>query len=126
MFHKEQISDAISRLLKLGLLGIDKEGRYFDVDENVNTASEIPNISIRKFHKQVISKALVALETQDLEQRDFSSNLFAIDLNDLDEMKKNIKCFRRNLTSKASKSEKKNALYALNIQFFRIDTKEGK
>lgn len=117
------VEKAIERLRRLELLGIDKNGRMKCTKEFVMTPSGVPSEAIRKFHRQLLEKAIQALDLQTINERDMASVIMAIDCNRLDEAKEDLKRYRREFTKKYGSDPKQNEVYCLGIQFFRLQTK---
>ena len=114
---------AIKRMKRLGL--IVEENSSLKPSENFTASpSGVPSEYIKKFHEQVLDKAKKALYLQDLEERDFSSLSFSIDTAKLSEAKRLLKKFRREFAELMTSSGKKDSVYNLSIQFFRLDNKE--
>ena len=121
---KELTESAIARLKRLDMLGY-KEGKFFAKETNPFTASsEIPSETIRSFHKQLIEKATVAVESQTLKERSLNSLIIAINEDERDEINKKISEFFERLNIEYSQSEGiKTKVYALTNQFFEIGEK---
>jgi uncharacterized protein (TIGR02147 family) len=114
-----KINEVIERLINLRLLTY--EGEKLVVNSTItNVGDNVSSASIRLFHAQILTKAHEALESQCLEQRDFSSTIFTISKNDLTEIKKDLNKAWLSIASKYSAREKKDSLYCLSIQFFDL------
>lgn len=107
---------AIERLKRLGLL-TEKNGILAKCTPAISTG-DVPSSTIRKFHKQMLQKAELAIEAQTIDERDFSGVTIAIDVKKLPEVKDLIKKFRRDLV-KLAKNESNQEVYHLGIQFFK-------
>lgn len=111
---------AIERMKKLNLIQSVK-GRLQVKSSTVNTPTDISSEAIRKFHKQVLNKAILAIDFQTIEQRDFSAVTMPISTRLLPEVKQKIKEFRRALNDWiAANPAPKNEVYCLNVQFFKL------
>jgi uncharacterized protein (TIGR02147 family) len=118
---------AIERLLRLELL--EKDGGQLKAAEDfVTTPSDLPSDAVKKFHDQVLEKARQALVFQSVAERDFSSVTMAVSHEDMPKAKEWIREFRRTFTRNMEANPKKDSLYQLSIQFFRLDhqSKRGK
>lgn len=116
---RKKTTEGVERLLKLNL--IKKENGQLIIDKNTtNVGENVPSESVRLFHSQILAKALNAIETQSLEQRDFSSTMISINNSDIPEIKKELNQFWLSLASKYSAKSKKNSLYCLSTQFFDL------
>ena len=114
---------AIERLLKLKLLIKEKKGSLKIRGNFFADPKEIPSEAIRNFHKQLLSKSINAIDFQDLNERDFSSLVVAVDEKDIATAKKEIKKFRESMDRLFSKSKKKTRVYCLGVQLFALQNK---
>ncbi len=113
---------AIERLLRLGLM--KKVGSTLIAsDEFTTTTHDIPSESIKKFHRQILEKALLAIDFQDVDERDHSSLIVAIDPSCVAEAKESIKSFRRKFNKDFGSMKKKKTVYCLGVQFFNLEQK---
>jgi uncharacterized protein (TIGR02147 family) len=113
---------ALARLERLDLIEKTKTG-YRVLQDFVASPSGIPSEAIRKFHRQVLEKAAAALTAQPLDDREFSTVLFALDATRLEEAKSKVRHFGRGLVKSMDSSRKKNRVYCLSMQLFRISEK---
>lgn len=114
------VKQAIERLKRLDLLEESQEGRLSATDGFTASPDGIPSDAIKKFHKQVLEKALEAITFQTLDERDFSSITLAFDSSQMKKAKELIKNFRRNFSKNLTIS-KKDSLYNLSIYFFKLN-----
>ena len=115
----DQVRTAIERLLRLGLLERTQKGELKKTTVLLATPSDIPNKSLKKFHTELISKAIKALETQSVEKRDITSFTMTIDTGKIPEAKKMIRDFRRKLAA-FLETPNGDSVYQLNIQLFDL------
>lgn len=120
--HSEVVMTAVERLKRVGLLAM-RRGKLVPTEEFTFTGSGAPSDAIKQFHAQMLEKALVALKTQSVEERDFSSITLAFDEELIPAAREHLKQFRRNFSKSIGNTKRKTSLYALNIQFFRISKK---
>ena len=59
--------------------------------EYIRTSDDVPSSALKKFHSQMIGKAAAALHEQTVEEREISSDTFALNLARLPEIKKIIR-----------------------------------
>lgn len=114
------ISRAISRMIKYGLL----EGSESDFRvgaENIQMDFGVPSEAIRSFHKQILKKAIDALDHQSIDSRHFECLVEKVSKNDVEVVKKRIIDFQQELFKELEPSDPKDAVYALSTQFFRLD-----
>jgi len=116
---------AIDRLKRLDLLLEDKEGNLKAADTFTASPGGVPSDAIKKFHRQILEKAITAIDCQALEERDFSSMILAVDSSRVEEARLELKNFRRAFDAKFGASENKTTVYCLSTQLFRLQTKSG-
>lgn len=114
---------AIERLLRMEILE-ERDGTWSATKDFVFTPSGIPSDAIRKFHKQILSKAMESIESQTVDERDLSTIVMSIDSKDLPMYKEKIKKFRRELHAEALATPKRDSVYSLSIQLFKLSKSE--
>jgi uncharacterized protein (TIGR02147 family) len=113
-----QIRDALDVLLKLGVLERDSEtGKMRHANGISETQNDIPSSAIRMHHRQMMHRALEALDEQSLETRTFSSVTLTVDPSRLPEVRSQIWDFIRHINAEFSSSPS-GSVYQLNAQFF--------
>jgi uncharacterized protein (TIGR02147 family) len=75
--------------------------------------------TIREHHKQILTKAVSAIDAVPVEKREFSSNTFAVDRASLTELKNAVREFQRRIAKIASGGQK-DAVYILGVQLFPV------
>jgi uncharacterized protein (TIGR02147 family) len=115
----DQVKAAIERLLRLGLLERTRQGSLKKTNAFLATPTDVPDKSLKKFHSEMIMKAVKAMETQAVEKRDITSYTFSIDTSKLPEAKLMIRDFRRKL-AKLLESPTGDSVYQLNIELFDL------
>lgn len=111
---------AIERMLNLELL--EETTKSLEKTEvNIASSNEIPSAAIRKFTSQLLEKAVIAIDEQSVEKRDFGTMTMAIDPKKIPEAKKMIRKFRRELTGYLEAGDR-TEVYALCTQFFSLST----
>ena len=116
---KGQSREAIDRLLRLGLLARDSNGRIRKTSDKLRTPSDIPSHALRSHHSQLMDKAKQALASQPVEQRDITSITLSISKKAVAEAKAEIRKFRRKMATLLS-DQNPDSVYQLNIQFFEL------
>ncbi|MFL5813469.1 MAG: TIGR02147 family protein [Bdellovibrionia bacterium] len=121
-----EVNVAIERLVRLELLEITKKGDWIATSGGNSTiGNEFSTIALRKVQKQFLEKSIQALETVPIEKRDQSGMTFAVNLNDLPQLKQKIKNFRRELCEYAERNPSPDEVYQLSVSFFPLSqTKE--
>jgi uncharacterized protein (TIGR02147 family) len=114
-----EVKDAIKRLLDLDL--IREEGdKLVDVFKFLATSNDIPSLSLKKFHSQLLKKALEALYEQPTNNREISSNIISIKKENLTKFKEKIRKFRKEIDEDTNNTNEKDAVYCLGIQFYEL------
>lgn len=117
---------AINRMIILELL-VEENGTIKDRFRLLSTPSDVPNNYIKKFHTQILKKAIEAVHERDVLEREFSSNVFAVDKSLLPELKERLREVRREFQKKATtESVKKDSVYCLSLQFFELTASADK
>lgn len=116
------VSEAIERLLDFGLLE-EAGGRWVQTQKSLATPSGVPSSEIKKYHRQILTKAEKSLTEDEISIRDFSAITMAIPEESFSEIQKEIKAFRRMISDKYMNKKSKTRVYSLAIQFFPLDKK---
>ncbi|MEK7357293.1 MAG: TIGR02147 family protein, partial [Bdellovibrionota bacterium] len=115
---RTQAKVAMERLLRVGL--VKKEnGRTRSANDVVLSASGVPSEAVRNYHRQLLKKAIDALDFQPVQERDISGIGFACDPRDIEAIRREISEFQDKLTSKYRKG-KLSEVYHLEVAFFRL------
>ncbi len=117
-----QVKESVEKMIRVGL--IKKQKNTLKVNNDFILSPEgIPSTAIRNYHQQMLNKALNALETQDINNRDITGLGLAIDPNDLPAIKKDISKFLDKLVKKYSNDKQnKNKVYQLETSLFELTT----
>lgn len=115
---KSEAEQAIERLLRLGLL--TKTGNKL-TGNPISISSDIPSKAIRDAHRDILKKAGLALDIQPVPDRIFSSSMMAVPAGAVDRVREMIDEFRTEFYREMLKSEDRQDLYCLGVQFFRLD-----
>ncbi|MBC7464559.1 MAG: DUF4423 domain-containing protein [Bdellovibrio sp.] len=124
VISEKNASDALERLERLGLLEKTDQGLRV-TDDFSAVGDETPSQAIRRYHTQLLEKSIFALETVPVQEREMSSTVFKINKEDLPEAKKKLVKFRREFSVLLSKSENKNDVFCLGIQYFSLLGKDA-
>lgn len=115
----DQVNDAIQRLLRVGLLRQDEEGKI-SYDGNIRfSQDDVPNETVRKCQAQILDEAKKALEKQSPLEREFQFFTFTMEKSRVQEAKKAIRDFKEHFAAKFAK-DAGDEVFELGIQFFRL------
>jgi uncharacterized protein (TIGR02147 family) len=115
-----EAESAISRLKRLGLIERVGTGRYRKCASVVSAESPQPHEGLRIFHKQMLEKAIVSLETQSPQQKAIGSETFAFDEKLLPKAKELIDEFFSGMQWLAGKNGNPTHIYHLGVQFLQL------
>lgn len=117
-----EAKQAIARLERLGLLA-STGGRLSKTREKLSTPNGLPSSALRSYHKQVLGKAIEAIESQSVDRRYFISRTVALKRRQLQELRELVDGFFERVSKEVGNESEPDALYQVNAQFF--DLKEG-
>ena len=112
------VEAAVRRLINLGLLSVDGEA-WVPRGQDLEYAGEVSAPTVREHHKQLMSKAVVALETVPLDAREFGTVTFAVDRALLPELKTLVRDFQHQVNRLGHRGER-DSVYALTVQLFPL------
>jgi uncharacterized protein (TIGR02147 family) len=119
-----KVRAAIERLVNLELLRIDRSG-----DQEVwtphtgvlQTTTDIPSAAIRNYHAQILKQAHRSLQRDPVEEREFSSGMLVVDVEQIPGIKQKIQKFQSRLSREIPRAAAlKQKLYCLSLQFFPV------
>lgn len=114
---KAKARKCLDTLERAEMLVRDENGKLFNPGTVLGTSDDVVNLSIRKRHRENLIDAMDALETYDVDQREFSAMTMAIDIDKLPEAKRRIRRFKEELCE-FLESENKNEVYEFTMQLF--------
>lgn len=118
----EEAKAAVERLKRLGLLleengSLIKASRFLTNSAEVNTSA-----AHQQLQRQIVEKALVAIDEVSAEEKDITSMTMAIDLSNLENARELIRRFRREMCSLLEDGEQ-TQVYHLGIQLYPVSKK---
>lgn len=119
-----QVSAAIGRLARLGLITIDEDGHWINTSGN-NTCLKkaYTDAARRKLQTQILTMALDAVENIPIEDRDQTAMTLAVSRTRLDEVRDYITKFRRGLNAFVESTHAdRTDVYQLAISFYPLTT----
>jgi len=118
----QETKASLQRLQRLNLVR-EEDGVWQATNEELHIQST-PSAAIRAYHKEVLRKAMAAIETQPSEKRDFSNFIVTVDEKKIPEAKKKLFAFQQEM-AQFLEGKMPSQLYQLSIQLFRVD-QDGK
>ncbi len=119
----KEAKEAVSLLMKLGLVTDNQEGNLILTDKNISTGAHWRSVAVRTFQKQTMKLAAEALERIPREVRDISTITLGVSLKNLPLLKDRIQEFRSSLTRLANEDTMPDEVYQLNIQLFPLSNR---
>ncbi len=118
-------SEAIERMKRLDLLE-EKNGTLVATERFTNTGGGTPSEAVRKFHRQILEKAMLAIDLQSTEERELSAMVMSIDRDKLPEARKALEEFKWKFCRDIGGTGSKTDVYCLGMQFFRLNERAKK
>ena len=117
-----EVSLAIERLIRVGLLDVDQDGRWTDLTQgwSTNIAQPFFDPGHRRLQKQILEKAIFALESIPVSRRDQSSITMAFPQSRMSEAKNWIREFRRKFNQEFGQGDDRDSVYQLCLSFFPV------
>lgn len=109
--------------VKLGMERLERLGALANgrpTGKSLSPQSEIPNQHLKSFHRQMINKALIAIDKQSIDNRSISAKTMTLDKKLLPEMKEAIQEFKQKISHIREHSTTEDSIYQLNIQLFEL------
>lgn len=104
---------------------IERKGNVWRASApDTTTDVDISSNAIQHYNKQILDKAKEKLQTAPVNERDFSSVVFACNSAQMDYAKERIESFRRSLMKELEEMTGKDSVYCLSIQFFELTEKK--
>lgn len=111
----------VRRLVDLGLLEENSEGKLTRSKMNFRTFDDIADVSLKKHHDQTLDLAKESLYRDDVSVRDFTTITMAIDTAKLNQAKELIRKFQDDLSC-LLESGRREGVYRLSMQLFPLST----
>ncbi|MEC9283872.1 MAG: DUF4423 domain-containing protein [Bdellovibrionota bacterium] len=116
---------AVERLLRLDFLKIHEDGRWEDtLGEASNTGNQFTEIALRKLQKQILEKAMKALDEVKYTERVQSAMTMAFSKKLLPQSKLKIIQFINELNSDAQEAGDFDEVYQLSVSLYPISDSE--
>ena len=115
---------AIERLKRLGLVECVAKDRWRQAGQPIRVENAVSTAATRKFHRQLLERAVASLDNDPAEARDFTSMTFVLDPRALDHARERIRVFRRELVRELESTGNPSAVYQFTLQLFPV-TKAG-
>ncbi len=119
-----QVTHALERLLRLEMIRIDEKSaktkRYLVVPETLLAPDGTPSEVIKKFHEQILRKAIDALYLQPVGERDFCAQISSIRSKDLPAIREETRAFFDRIESKFANAPDGDRIVCISNQIFNL------
>jgi uncharacterized protein (TIGR02147 family) len=113
---------AVERLLELGLIIRDENGRYVQKDKVITADESITSMAVRSFTDSMLVKAREALHEMEKDLRYISTMTVGVSPSCYDLLKGEIKVFEDRIKAIVESDESSSRVYQFNIQLFPTST----
>lgn len=125
---KTEAELALQHLCEMNLVTFN--GFYHrPISDTFMTQSEVPSAAIRKFHRQIIQKALTAMDAQPVSDRLFNTTTLTLRKADLPMIQKEYEKFYQRIikqfSKKADAAVEADSIYALSSQLFSLSHEDN-
>ncbi len=121
-----QAECSIALLQRLELIERDTKGGCRKTHLNILAQSPAPNQGLRRFHKQMLEKAIESVEGQTPQEKFIGSETFCFDDDQLGDLQKLANEFLDKAVALAQKSKKRDHVRHLGVQFFKLTNDHSK
>ncbi len=126
---RAEVQLALDRLKRLGLLKC-RGAKWTVTQDYVISPAGFPSEAIRNYHRQILKKAMEALDLQQVSEREISGVGFALDPKVIPLIKKEISEFQDRIitvySANSTRKGKKTEVYQLESVFFKLTQNELK
>lgn len=121
---EDMVEASLKALKKHKLVKPDKSGVIRKAADVIRSTVNIPSLAIRSFHKQVLTRAHTAIDTQSIEERYFTALTIAIPRSKIKNAGELMSRFRDEFMAEMTGDQQPpEEIYHLSMQFFRATEK---
>jgi uncharacterized protein (TIGR02147 family) len=114
-----EVDDIVARLVESKMLDTC-EPRWMALEGDFTTTADVSSHAIKNFHHQMLSRAKRSIEKDQVEEREFSSVIFAMSAEQMKYAKDRLREFRRSLVKELEAMPGKEKVYSLSMQLFEL------
>lgn len=115
-----EVRAAWERLKRLDLIEEKEGGRFKQKSGPIRIGSMNPTAASKRFQRQLLTKAIEAMENEPDDQKDLSSMTFALDPALIPLARQRIRDFRRSLVQELESKGNASRVYELTVQIFPV------
>jgi len=119
---EKEARQSVELLIKLGLV-VRRDGQLISTDGNISTPPDMISLALFKFHREMISNALLSLESDSMQDRDMTSVTMALPKAKIDDLKEMIRKFRSEIIKKLGDfkiNSSEDEVVQINFQVFDV------
>ncbi len=121
----EEAKNAVARLVQMEMLVKKPDSSWAHNDRYFANIKQLPNKTVREYHRQILKKTMEAMETHPVGKREHFSMSVAISDEDLPRIQDKIRAFRDELALDLAKNSKKESVYQISLHFFPLTTEDN-
>ena len=114
------VEGALERLMQLGLIRKDSEGRWEQSEALLRTEPEVKSVLIANYHREMIRMADAAIERFPAAKRDITALTLSINTERLGELKQKIAAFRQEILDNFAQDSNPDQVIQINFQVFPV------
>lgn len=123
----EQARRALEVLTRVGMLARDETGRLVPSDAIIASGPEVSELSLANFFRSMMLRASAAIDLLPEKDRQFTGLTFAIDPEGIEELRRRVEAFRREVIEFAvSRSSGQSQVVQFNMQLFPLTLDLGR
>lgn len=115
-----EAADSIQILKFLGLIEKSDDGKYHPVEKTLTTDERVRSVKALEYHRQMIQNASESMVRFRSDEREISGTTLRMNSEDVQNVKKLLKEFRKKVLNIAANSVEADQIYQLNFQFFPL------
>jgi len=119
-----QALEGLSRLKRLGLVVVHKDGSFKPTEKSLTTTDDIPSEAIKRFHKQNLELAQSKLDTVPIDKREYGAMTISVNPSKLPKLKRMIREFQSRISEELEGGKRK-AVYSFSVQLFPLSLEEN-
>jgi uncharacterized protein (TIGR02147 family) len=113
-----EIKQALSDLVKLGLLERTKTGKLKKTTMNVVITTQVGSSAMAQWHYDMIKRGADSIQSIPRDQRDITSVTCSMSLTTVEKIKEKVRKFRKELVEMTAQEPSPTMVYQLNFQLF--------
>ncbi len=114
-----EVEAVVEQLVAAQMLDIS-EAKWKALEGDFTTSADVSSLAIQNFHQQMLQRAGRAIQDDAVEDREFSSIIFAMNAEQIKYAKNRLREFRRSLVKELEAIPGKEKVFSLSMQLFEL------